>query len=154
MRVAALLGLLAAAPAGAGEPVTPTQARANVVTALALTPELAKGARSGDLQIYLAGMSSEQRAAALRSLAAKEGELGDDPATLTFIGQAYAGLGQIQKVREAAEAVRRRDPENVEAKQLLVWVTSQEKMPARGSRDPGGAASMGGGAGAGRSRPA
>ena len=92
MKVAALLALLAA-PAFAGDPVTPTQARANVVQAL--PPDIARGAANGDLRQYLEKLSPEQKQAALRSLTAKEGELGNDPATLGVIGQAYAGLGKV-----------------------------------------------------------
>ena len=142
MRVAALVGLLAVGPAGAGEPVTPAQARASVVAAL--PPDIAKNAGKGDLQVYLQRLTPEQRKAALRSLAAKEGELGDDPATLAVIGQAYAGLGELQKVREAAEAVRRQDASNPDAKRLLLWVDSQERLAGHGSQSPDGTKTAGG----------
>lgn len=152
MRVAALLGLLAALPAHAGDAVSPAQARTSVVQAL--PPEIAKGAGNQDLRTYLERLTPEQKQAALRSLTAKEGELGDDPTTLGVIGQAYAGLGKVKEARHAAEAALRQNPNDAGARQLLGWVTSQEKLAERGSsggsfagdtRGPGGGGQAAGG---------
>lgn len=137
MPAAALLALLAALPGRAGETVTPAQARASVVGAL--PPDIARGAGQGDLRTYLERLTPEQKQAALRSLTAKEGELGDDPATLGVIGQAYAGLGKVKEARQVAEAALRRTPDDPAARQLLGWVASQEKLQGRGpSAEPAG----------------
>lgn len=139
MRAVALLTLLAVMPAGAGETVSPAQARANVVAAL--PPEIARGAGQGDLRGYLERLSPEQKQAALRSLTAREGELGDDPATLGVIGQAYAGLGRVDEVRQVVETLRRRNPNNPEVRQLAGWVATQEHLrrgESRGGVEAGG----------------
>lgn len=137
MKAAALLALLAALPGHASETVTPAQARSNVVAAL--PPDIARGAGQGDLRAYLERLGPEQKAAALRSLTAKEGELGDDPATLNVIGQAYAGLGKVTEARQAAQAALRQNPNDPEAKRLMGWVISQEKLQGReGGGAPGG----------------
>ncbi|TBR24483.1 hypothetical protein EPO15_03950 [bacterium] len=135
MKVAALLGLLAALPAHAGDAVTPAQARASVVQAL--PPDIAKGVGNGDLRAYLERLPQDQKAAAIRSLAAKEGELGDDPTTLGVIGQAYAGLGKVREAKQAAQAILNQNPDNPEARRIMAWVVSQEKLPGR---DAGGGA--------------
>lgn len=154
MKAAALLGLLAALPAHAGDVVTPAQARANVVQAL--PPDIAKGAGSGDLRAYLERLSPEQKAAALRSLTEKEGELGGDPTTLGVIGQAYAGLGKVQEARDAAQTILNLRPNDPEARRLMAWVTTREKLAGRGTSpaafgDTGGPS--GGQAGSAASRP-
>lgn len=130
MKAAALLALLAALPARASD-VTPAQARANVVQAL--PPDIAKNAGNGDLRSYLQRLSPEQKQAALRSLTAKGGELGDDPATLHVIGEAYAGLGKVKEARQTAQAALRQNPGDSEAKRLLSWAMSQEKLAERGA---------------------
>lgn len=144
MKAAALLALLAALPADAGDAVTPAQARANVVQSF--PPEIRSGLGNSDLRTYLQRLSPEQKQAALRSLTAKEGDLGDDPATLGVLGEAYAGLGKVKEAKEAAQAILRQNPDHPEAKRLMGWVTSQEKLAERGSgggafgdtRGPGG----------------
>lgn len=143
MKVAALLVLLVVPPGRAAEDVTPAQARANVVRAL--PPDIAEGAGIGDLRAYLERLSPAQKQAALRSLTQKEGELGDDPATLGVIGQAYAGLGKVKEARVTAHQALRRNPQDPEAKRLLAWVASQEKLQGRDAgagpadaRRPGG----------------
>lgn len=131
MRVAALLGLLAALPAHAGDAVTPARARASVVSAL--PADIAKGAGSGDLRAYLERLTPAQKKAALRALAEEEERLGDDPATLAVIGQAYAGLGRVQEARQAAEAALRQNPNDPDAKRLLGWVVAKENLAERGA---------------------
>lgn len=132
MRAAALLALLAALPVRAAETVTPARARASVVAAL--PPDIARGAGQGDLRGYLERLSPEQKQAALRSLTAKEGELGDDPATLGVIGQAYAGLGRLDEVRQVVETLRRRNPNSPDVRQLAGWVATQEHLRRDESR--------------------
>ncbi|TPW18967.1 MAG: hypothetical protein FD126_3158, partial [Elusimicrobia bacterium] len=141
MKVAALLALLAALPARAGDGVTPAQARTNVVSAMGLPAQVESAAKSaGDLQRYLSGLSPEQKAAALRSLQTKGGELGDDPSTLAVVGQAYAGLGKVKEARQAAQQILRERPNDPEAGRLMMWVNSQEKLAGRdGSGGPDGA---------------
>lgn len=129
MKAAALLALLAALPGQAAETVTPAQARSNVVAAL--PPDIARGAGQGDLRAYLERLGPEQKAAALRSLTAKEGDLGDDPTTLGVIGEAYAGLGKVKEARQAAQAILDRNPSDPAAKRLMAWVTTQEHLPGR-----------------------
>lgn len=136
MRAAALLALLAALPGRAAETVTPAQARASVVAAL--PPDIARGAGQGDLRGYLERLNPEQKQAALRSLTAKEGELGDDPATLGVIGQAYAGLGRVDEVRQVLENLRRRNPNDPEVRQLAGWVATQEHLRRDASRSGAG----------------
>ena len=142
MKVAALLALLAllaALPALAGDALTPAQAQARTNVLSALPREISQGAGTGDLQRYLAGLSPEQKAAALRSLTAKEADLRRDPANLSVLGQAYAGLGKVKEARAAAEQLRQRDRNDPEAARLMTWVISQEKLQGRdGLGAPGG----------------
>lgn len=133
MKVAALLVFLAALPGHSSASVTPAQARANVVQAL--PPDIAEGAGTGDLRAYLERLPPDQKQAALRALAAKETELGDDPATLGVIGQVYAGLGKVKEARQAAAAVLRQSPADPDANRLMGWVISQEKLSGRGVGD-------------------
>lgn len=150
MRVAALLGLLAALPAHAGDAVTPAQARVNVVQAL--PPDIAKGIPAGgDLQTVLQRLTPEQKAAAIRSLTAKEGALGKDPATLNVIGQAYAGLGKVKEAKQAAQAALERNRNDPEALRLMGWVQSQERLAGR--EGGGGAFGDTGGPGGGGQSP-
>lgn len=150
MKVAALLALLAAMPAHASDAVTPAQARANVVASF--PREIRDGVGNTDLRTYLQRLTPEQKQAALRSLTAKEGELGDDPTTLGVLGEAYAGLGKVQEAKEAAQAILRQNPNHPEAKRLMGWVTSQEKLAERGSG--GGPFGDRGGPGSGGQSPA
>lgn len=136
MKVAALLALFAVLPARAGDGVSPAQARTNVVKAMELPPELERGAKTGDLQRYLAGLSQDQKAAALRSLAAKNGELGNDPATLAIMGQAYAGLGKVKEARQAAQQALRVNEADQDARRVLLWADSQDRLAGR---EPGAA---------------
>ncbi|TPW20357.1 MAG: hypothetical protein FD126_1768 [Elusimicrobia bacterium] len=137
MKAAALLALLAALPAHAGGPVSPEQARTNVVKAMGLPADVERGAKAGDLQRFLSGLPQPQKEAALRALQAKSGELGDDPSTLAFVGQAYAGLGKVKEARQAALQIQREHPNDPEASRLMQWVNAQEKLPGReGSASP------------------
>lgn len=139
MKVAALLTLLAALPAHAGDPAAQARARANVLSSF--PPEIARGAGTQDLQRYLSGLSPEQQAAALRSLTAKEADLKKDPANLPVLGQVYAGLGKVKEARAAAEQLKRNNPNDPEADRLMRWVIGQEKLPRRdGGGAPGGEA--------------
>lgn len=142
MKAVVLLVLLVARPGIASSALTPAQARANVVQAL--PPDIAVGAGTGDLRTYLERLTQDQKQAALRALAAKEPELGDDPATLGVIGQAYAGLGKVKEARQAAVAVLLQSPDDPDANRLMAWVVSREKLSGR---DVGGADYGGGGAG-------
>lgn len=138
MKVAALLMLLVVLPGRAGEPAPPTQARLNVVGAMGLPREVSERAeKATDLQGYLAKLPPEQRVAALRSLTAEAGELGKDPATLSLMGQAYAGLGKVKEARLAAEQVLRVRENDPEARRVLLWADSQDRLAGRDGA-PGG----------------
>lgn len=76
----------------------------------ALPPEAARAAQGGDLSAMLERLPPEQRAAVLRKLAEKEGDLGPDAAG--SLGAAYLSLGDGNRALAAAERALRANPSN------------------------------------------
>ncbi|MBI5596206.1 MAG: tetratricopeptide repeat protein [Elusimicrobia bacterium] len=75
----------------------------------------AGAARGGDLSAVLEKLPPEQRAAALRRLAEKEGDFGGDPAVQGTLGAAYLSLGDANRALGAAERALKANPSNPDA---------------------------------------
>lgn len=107
MRGTLAAALFLAAPAGAQQAVQQAQTTVRSV----LPPEVRdRVPPGGDLRGALEGLSPDAKRRAAESLAGQEDQVGNDPAALAVVGQAYASLGDPARAGAVADRLLAANP--------------------------------------------